>query len=323
MPNVKIYDFCGKVEKKVGDVDDDFLSSSPCIIPWSDASDPEVAYLLNVRYVNYYIEPNGGYKFKHDNQKITTINRTYWLDRSFAIRKEHWLDKVEKPHLRYQGVEDVKIFKHKDDLLFLGTVEDPETGNIRVGHGSYTFKGDRLASTPFQSPLNRGCEKNWCYVLGPPKAGQGEELKANEVGQSSVTNAAGELKVVYDWSPLTIGAVEGNNLRIQSRNASVPPFFQDLRGSTNGAVVGNERWFLCHIANYTTPRTYYHMIVVLDENLVYKRNTILFKFHDVCIEYALGLIVESDRMIITYSKMDRTSAILEMPRALVESELFA
>jgi glycosyltransferase involved in cell wall biosynthesis len=301
MPGVKIYDFCGKVEKKVQDVEDDFLSSSPCIIPWSDATDPDVTYLLNVRYVNYYIEPNGSYKFKHDNQKITTINRTYWLDRSFAIRKEHWLDKVEKPHLRYQGVEDVKIFQHKDQLLFLGTVEDPETGNIRVGHGSYTFTGDRLASTPFQSPLNRGCEKNWCYV----------------------TNAAGELKVLYDWSPLTIGITEGNNLRIQSRNASVPPFFQDLRGSTNGAVVGSERWFLCHIANYTTPRTYYHMIVVLDENLNYKRNSILFKFHDVCIEYALGMIVEDERLIITYSKMDRTSAILEMPRTLVESELFA
>lgn len=301
MEGVKIYDFCGKVEKKVQDVEDDFISSSPCMIPWTDAADPEVAYLLNVRYVNYYIEPNGSYKFKHNNQKITTINRTYWLDRTFAVRKEHWIDKVERPHLRYQGVEDVKIFPSGDKLLFLGTVEDPDTGNIRVGHGEYTFTEDRLVSKPFQSPLNRGCEKNWCYVL----------------------NGGGDLRVVYDWSPLTIGMTDGDNLRILSRSTNVPSFFQDLRGSTNGVVVGAERWFLCHIANYTTPRTYYHMIVVLDENLAYKRNTILFKFHDVCIEYAIGMIVEDERVLITYSKMDRSSAIMEIPRAIVDTTLFA
>jgi hypothetical protein len=65
------------------------------------------------------------------------------------------------------------------------------------------------------------------------------------------------------------------------------------------------------------------MIVVLDETLAYKKNSILFKFHDICIEYALGMIVEDERVLITYSRMDRTSAILEIPRAVVETELFA
>jgi hypothetical protein len=149
--------------------------------------------------------------------------------------------------------------------------------------------------------LSRGCEKNWCYVY----------------------NKYNDLRVVYDWSPLTIAEVSSpNTLKILSKADAVPDFFQDLRGSSHGVTVGNERWFLCHIANYTTPRTYYHILVVLDENLVYKRNSILFKFHDVCIEYSLGLVVEEERVLISYSRMDRTSAILEIPRATVESELF-
>jgi len=96
-----------------------------------------------------------------------------------------------------------------------------------------------------------------------------------------------------------------------------------VRGSTHGMRFGGELWFLCHIANYTTPRTYYHLLVVLDgDTLELKRHSILFKFADESIEYALGLIVESERILISFSRFDRTSAVLVMPRALMESELF-
>ena len=106
-------------------------------------------------------------------------------------------------------------------------------------------------------------------------------------------------------------------------NKSVPPFFRDVRGSTHGMRFGGELWFLCHIANYTTPRTYYHLLVVLDgETLAIKRHSILFKFADESIEYALGLIVEAERLLISFSRYDRTSAVLTMPRTLMESELF-
>jgi hypothetical protein len=87
--------------------------------------------------------------------------------------------------------------------------------------------------------------------------------------------------------------------------------------------VDGELWFLCHIANYTTPRTYYHILVVLDgTTLEVKRHSILFKFADESIEYALGLIVEPTQIHISFSRFDRTSAVLTMPRDVMESELF-
>jgi tetratricopeptide (TPR) repeat protein len=293
---VKDIDFCGKAEKMIMGRNDDFVSSSPCIIPHSEG------YLLNIRYVNYTIRPDGSYAFKHSDGKITTLNLLHWLNKDFKPVRSHWLDKVTNEHLRYQGVEDVKVFSHCGDLLFLGTVENPENGNVAVGHGKYDYTADRLVPTPFASPHNRGCEKNWCYFH----------------------NYDGDLRIVYEWSPLTIYEVDGpSSIKKLQSSTKVPAFFRDIRGSTNGVMVGDEVWFVCHLVEYTTPRHYYHIIVVLDsKTMEYKRHSIMFKFHGDCIEYCLGFVVEQERFIFSYSKMDRTSAVMVLDRTRGTELLF-
>ena len=65
------------------------------------------------------------------------------------------------------------------------------------------------------------------------------------------------------------------------------------------------------------------MIVILDaKTLKVKRHSILFKFGDECIEYALGFLVEPSRVIFTHSSMDRTSTLVTLPRDVMEKELF-
>lgn len=291
----KTVDFCGKVVKKIMGRDDDFVSSSPTIIHNAQG------YLLNVRYVNYTIRPDGSYAFKHTDGKITTLNLLQWLNRDFRVLKTQWIDAVQNEALRYQGVEDVKLFAHVDSILFNGTVEDPSNGNVAVGHGVLDLRSDRLTSRAWPSPLGRRCEKNWCYFH----------------------NATGELRMVYDWSPLTIADPRDDSLTILSKNTEVPRIFKDLRGSSNGCTIGDEVWFLTHLVQYCTPRHYYHMIVVLDaKTLAVKRHSILFKFNGDCIEYSLGFLVEADRVIFTYSTMDRTSTLLTLPRDVMERELF-
>lgn len=290
------YDFCDKATKVIMGRPDSFTSSSPCIVKHSEG------YLLNVRYVNYTIRQDGGYDFKHGDGKITTLNRTYWLNPDLSVAKDTWMDKVQDESLRYQGVEDVKVFPHRGDLLFLGTVEHPTNGRVTVGRGKYDLSLDRLLSRPFDSPQDRGCEKNWCYFH----------------------NAAGDLKLVYEWSPLTIADVnDSNTIDIRTRDTAVPAFFRDVRGSSHGYLVDNEIWFLCHLVEYSTPRHYYNLIVVLDaRTMAYTRHSILFKFHGDCIEYALGLVVEPERVLMSYSRMDRTSAVMAIPRSVVQKELF-
>ena len=285
-------DFSDKTERYVGGRMDNFTSSSPCIIPYGEG------YMMNIRYVNYTINGSGGYDFKHDDGKITTLNKTVWLNRDLSVWKESWFGAVHNESLRYQGVEDVKIFAHRDSVLFLGTCQHPDTGKITMGLGNYTLGMNKLIPDIQSSPSGRDCEKNWCYFH----------------------TGAQELRILYEWSPLTI---LNTDLSVAKQSKAVPAFFRDIRGSSNGCVFGDELWFLCHMVQYSTPRHYYHILVVLDANtLEYKRHSILFKFHDDCIEYALGLVVEAERILISYSRMDRTSAVMLLPRGTVDAELF-
>lgn len=288
----------GGVNVVVGGREDTFTSSSPSLIPYESQGAP--VYLLNVRYVNYNLHDNGGYSFRHDDGKITTINRRDLLSKDLKVLSSTWIDKVHDESLRYQGVEDVKLFNHKGQVHFFGTVQNSVDDRLTIGHGIY--EGNCLQPTPIPSPYQKSCEKNWAMCH----------------------NAAGDMRVIYEWSPLTIGKLQDDQLIVLEKNTEVPPFFHDVRGSSNGCTVGDEIWFLCHVVHYATPRHYYHIIVVLDRNtLTVRRHSILFKFHGDPIEYSLGLIVEDERVLIPYSRMDRTSAIMVVPRSVVEYELFA
>lgn len=288
-----VTDFSDTVEKAVAERGMDiFRSSSPCIIP-----DPAGTggYMMNVRYVNYKISPQGGYEFRHTDGKITTLNRALWLDRDLKPTVEHWFDAVANPQLRYQGVEDVRIFPSVPGapMRFIGTIEHPTKGIISVGTGDYNTGASQLTPTVYESPLGRSCEKNWV--------------------------PAGANQLIYDWSPLTVMDARAGS--IVSRDTDVPAFFSLLRGSTGGAPVDDELWFVCHFVEYSTPRHYYHLIVVLDRaTLRYRRHSTPFKFHGDPIEYCLGLIVEPTRLLLSYSRWDRSSAVMSVPRGEFEKE---
>jgi hypothetical protein len=191
------------------------------------------------------------------------------------------------------GVEDVKLFPHNGNILFLGTVE--HNGTLTIGKGTYDRTMDHLDACAIESPHGRACEKNWCYCDDA-------------------------LHIVYEWSPLTIYDASMNLVQ----TSAVPDVFQYVRGSTHGVRVGDEIWFLCHVVDYSAPRQYYHMFVILDRaTLCYKHHSILFKFHGDPIEYALGLIVEPERILLSYSRMDRTSAVYVLRRSIVEKELLS
>jgi glycosyltransferase involved in cell wall biosynthesis len=287
------------VERTVRGKLDGFQSSSPCIMAIPGG------YMANVRYVNYHLDKaHGTYSYRHDDQKIITLNKTLFLDSEFNTVKEHWMDKVHREDIRYLGVEDVKVFGHQGELFFMGTVQD-EQDRPRVGGGAYNVRSDVLVPAVWPSPTNANCEKNWVYF-----------------------HQNGHLKVVYGWSPLTVGTVENGFFQATKKVKDVPGFFRDVRGSSNGvAVTGKdgkrEIWFLVHYVAYSTPRNYYHAIIVLDElTLEVKRHSCLFKFEGEKIEYALGLVVEADRILVSYSTWDASSALAVYDRAALEAAVF-
>ena len=296
LAGVRIVDFSeGGVVKTVAGRTDTFTSSSPCIIP--DPSKPG-SYLMNVRYVNYRIGGDGTYHFTNNDGKIVTINKVVALDRDLQIQGTPiWLDAVRDPHLRYQGVEDVKLYDDGSGTVrFLGTVQDPATLQLTVGGGVYDTTQPMLVPTAMPSPTGRECEKNWCYFP--------------------------DGRLVYEWSPLTIYD-SATMSTVVTKTDAVPPVFRLVRGSSNGCrVCDDETWFLCHVVDYSSPRRYYHLLVVLDTATgAVRRHSTLFKFHGDPIEYALGLVVEADRILVSYSRWDRTSAVAVIPRDVVERAL--
>lgn len=287
-------EFSDQCERTVRGKLDSFKASSPCIIPYSEG------YLMNVRYVNYNLNrQHGTYSYRHDDGKIVTLNKCVLMNRDLKVLKEFWMDSVYREDTRYLGVEDVKVFAHEGELRFMGTTQDDQ-GRPRIGEGPYTYKQNVLVPTVYPSPQNNSCEKNWVYF-----------------------HHKGDLKVMYQWGPMLYGALKDGRFEPEANIMETPKFFKDLRGSTNGCLVGDELWFLCHYVGYSTPRQYYHCVVVLDaETLAVKRHSTLFKFDGEKIEYALGLVVESDRILISYSRWDSEAMLAVYDRKTFEKEVF-
>jgi hypothetical protein len=225
---------------------------------------------MNVRYVNYNIEPNGNYTNCDDH--IITLNKRVYLDSDFAVLREDMMPSDFNGR-RYIGIEDVKIFKDK----FIGTGFH-KNDNLGLNYGTY----DDFSFNELKCAFNNSdCEKNWClYDDG----------------------------IVYNWYPLTLCKLNGLVLE-KVNEKEMPKIFKHMRGSSNGFHYKNEIWFVTHIVSYEWPRHYYHHIVVFDNDMNLLRYSAPFKFEGEPIEYCLGIIVEDENVIMTYSTWDRTSKI--------------
>lgn len=279
-----------------------FFSSSSCLIkdPNSDG------YLMNVRYVNYYINDGGGYLYC--DRWIITVNRYAELDADLNVKTDKWFDLVFDDR-RYIGIEDVRIFADckTSKLLFMGTGFHSRN-QIGIVNGDYDITKGSLVSREIVPSFNQSdCEKNWVFV-----------------------EFQNETHVIYNWHPLQLCKVdESTNTLNLVATGEMPRIFSRARGSSNGfryskkvgevepKSAGNmkidieesEVWFVLHLVSYESPRHYYHMIAVFDDNMKLKRYSAPFKFEGDCIEYCIGLVVEDDRVLMTYSNWDRTTKI--------------
>jgi hypothetical protein len=288
-----------------------FTSSSSCIIK---NPDPAINnYLMNIRYVNYYVTGEG--RYLNCDKYIATANKFVELDANFAIISEKTFD-LGFDNRRYVGVEDVRIFYENNakKIAFIGTGFHK---NYKIGivKGDYIIENNLLEYKELNPNFaNSDCEKNWVLV---------------DYKEST--------HVIYNWHPLTICKInDTNNELLMIETKKMPYIFSRARGSTCGfnykyskplnnagnisiQVVETEIWFVIHIVSYEQPRHYYHMIVVFDENLNLLRYSAPFKFEDDCIEYCLGIVVEDDRVLMTYSGWDRTTRIGVYDKKYIDS----
>ena len=209
------------------------------------------------------------------------------------------------------GIEDVRlclpnnIDNTNSTLIYNGNRGLPD-GNMEVELGSVDLITGVTVPPKFPHIPNQGrLEKNWTII---PNNGPNN-------------------KMVYGWSPLLIGDIVTNNDNdtkfVKTHEYNTPNFFKHLRGSTNGQLIDDEIWMICHSVSYEDRRYYYHLMVVLDSTTFeLKRYSPFFTFEKEKVEYTLGFVYNKakddksqDEFLIGYSTMDRKTEYIVVPKS--------
>ena len=272
--------------------DEEFISSTPSIVKHGDK------YVMNLRYVNYRINKKGEYV---NREQITTFNECCLLGGDLSCIGRKTFEEKEVT-TRYRGVEDVRLFSFDDKIYYSGVIQNTDVKNdvhITVSVCRYDPEKKHLPQTNLKSPVGSNVEKNWALF----------EHK-------------GEMKVVYKWHPLTVGKIHNQEFA-KEREIETPYMFHKLRGSTNGLVVEDELWFICHFVSYEDKRYYYHCLVRLNkETLELVDYSKLFTFKGSPIEYCLGMVDNNGLIVFSCSIMDNSSYLIGVPKDKLLEALF-
>lgn len=251
--------------------------------------------IMNVRYVNYSMKPDGSYVFRDPEGKCRTRNYCVYLDGDNKIIS-HYLEMQEslpelesrKRNTTVYGLEDLRLFEHNNQLYFTAASKE-YSEQIRILMGKYDPEHCRISDTAvLEPPTHTDCEKNWIPV----------------------SNGKSGIRFLYQWHPLKVGVLNENKLEIVTEHPT-PCFFRDARGSSGAIVVGDELWIVLHKVCYSTPRYYCHFMVVLDRTtLKPKRFSIPFVFKENGIEYCLSFYIKEGTVFFVFSRNDSNPSIL-------------
>jgi len=268
----------------------DFIPTSTALIKYNNE------IIANVRYVNYRIQRDGSYIMSLNNvfsgnEKVRTKNANIKLNNklepnsnlNFMFEK---IDPTLGKETNILGLEDVRLFEIDNKLKCIATSREFSTNSTNsMIIADYNLETNIIENgNIIESPNPNDCEKNWVMVGN---------------------------KVIYKWHPLQIGEIKNNKLEL-IHTLQTPKIFKHLRGSSNVVEHQNEYWMVVHGVKYTTPRKYYHMMVVLDKEYNVKKYTIPFYFDTYNIEYCLGLLIENNYIYMTASRNDSNPIIIKI-----------
>lgn len=268
----------------------DFIPTSTALIKYNDE------IIANVRYVNYRIQPDGSYMMSLNNvlsrtetvrtkNALLKLNSRFEPDSNLTFMYEKIDSRLSK-ETNILGLEDIRLFEQDNKLKCISTSREFSTNSTNsIVIADYNLETNIIENgVIIESPNPEECEKNWIPI---------------------------DNKIIYKWFPLQLGKIENNKLSINT-TIQTPPIFKHLRGSSNVVKYNNQYWTVTHGVKYSTPRKYYHIIVVLDEEYKINKYTVPFYFDTYTIEYSLGLLIENNILYITASRNDSKPIIVKI-----------
>ena len=280
----EVFDFSCTHRLSVLDNQFVYYGSSPCIIPSEDG------YKMNIRLVNYRIKPDGSYIV---GNIISTTNKLIVLDKQFNLvgKETIYTDighgrRIAGRDYTLHGVEDIRIVERSGRLMFTGTTCNSDN---KIGMSMGEYKND---PSILEFEMLSSCEKNWVLIPGRDT-----------------------LQIIYNWYPLCIKEVDtetGKTKDVDTKH--MPSLFKHVRGSTNGIIYGNHIYFFSHIVLHGNPRKYIGIVSKFDLDMNFVGNSYPFKLSKSSIEYCLGMIIEDERIIFSYSENDGSSKVAVIDR---------
>jgi hypothetical protein len=272
--------------------------------------------ILNTRFVNYDILPDGRYYIKHPQHHLHTRNMScslYGNEKNMSNFREIFqsFGELEDHGQNIYGLEDLRLYVNRDNsLCFIASNKNHiKDGKIKIVRGIYDIQNNVCRNLcVISSPTDCWCEKNWIPI---PDYNKGVDDDKYDY-------------FIYKWEPFEIGRVLRNTDGIEEKMEiilSIPnwtPRFTNVRGSSN-FIETPEGWMgVVHLSEEHSPRHYYHMLVLLDKEtflpLKYSRT---FVFHKHSIEFCMGFDCSGNRYRFWFSNYDRDPEYLEILKGFI------
>jgi hypothetical protein len=270
-------------------------------------------HILNIRYINYWLYPGGGYLIKHPEQHIYTKNFLAFWNSEVSI-EPMCLNEMDDESVSLvnhngtiYGLEDIRLYEYQDTIYFIATnINYSGIGRNRMIKGKYNIEkrtyDDCLLLIP--PDKNSWCEKNWIPII----KGDQEYF-------------------VYKWFPFEIGTLvdkiddSGSSytqLDICLQYIHHTPFFKKVRGSTPFIEIDSGYLGVVHFSEEKSPRQYFHLLVLLDKEtfrpLRYSKH---FHFHNISIEFCIGFSMIDDSYYFWISNFDRDPEMIVIKKELL------
>ena len=273
-------------------------------------------HLLNTRYVSYWICDNGSYAYPDGISIIRSKNVCSHLesDSSGSLKPGEHCEMDEtidlpKYDLYSQGLEDIRLYENLGRVKYIATtVGYHNTKGNRMIIGEYNYETNNYSNSQIiDPPTNTMCEKNWSPVRDPD--GLDREM------------------FIYKWYPMEIGEIfrePGRNpvLRIIKTYTETKGVheFKETKGSTPFIENGDDELIgVVHFSRETRPRSYFHMMVVLEKDTLKPlRYSSPFVFEKVGIEFCIGFRIHNGRYEFWISRMDREPMCVKISKSILK-----
>ena len=303
---------------------DEYAASSCSIINYNGSN------ILNIRLVNYSIDEQGCYHMRSADGKVRTKNAVILLDDNYLPITNAEL--IEEDYNRYdsniEGLEDVRLFLFKDEIHFTATSKNiTNDDHIVIAMGKYSYNDKKIYNVcAIEPPRPSRCEKNWIFIPEVAEVAEVAEIAevieevaevAEATNMTKISEATeGEntttMNFIYGWHPLEIGSIKDNKLTLHTKY-DTPVIFSRFRGSSPIVEYNNKFWAVVHFVRYTTPRVYYHSVVVFDKKMKPEQYSLPFCFRQTKIEYCLGFHIREGNGCFIFSENDSSPGFITMP----------